>query len=88
MKIGTNFDVVEGNIGTLKNAGNTLAKLKDGLQHPSGNINTPTPKVIREKYTQITNLFQEYGALVVNDAKRIEQVPHNMKSFDENAGRR
>ena len=88
MKIGAQFDVVQGNIGALKNTGNTLFDLKDGLQHPSGNINTPTPKVIREKYTRLTNLMQSYGALVNNDAKRINQVVNNMRSFDESAGRR
>lgn len=88
MKIGAEFNVVQGNIFLLNNAGNSLSELKDGLQHPAGSINTPTPKVIREKYARLTNLIQSYGALVNNDAARINQVVANMRSFDESVGRR
>ena len=65
-----------------------LAGKQDGLRQPNSSINTPTPKKIREKYTQINNLLHRYGALVKNDAKRIEKVAQNMRELDEKMGRR
>ena len=41
-----------------------------------------------KKYTQINNLLHRYGALVKNDAKRIEKVAQNMRELDEKMGRR
>ena len=63
-----------------------MAGKQDGLRQPNSSINTPTPKKIREKYTQINNLLHRYGALVKNDAKRIEKVAQNMRELDEKNG--
>ncbi|GAA2964123.1 MULTISPECIES: TIGR04197 family type VII secretion effector [Ligilactobacillus] len=87
-KISVNTGEVNRNVRQISTAGNALAGKQDGLRHPNSSINTPTPKKIREKYTQINNLLHKYGALVKNDAKRIEKVAQNMRELDEKMGRR
>ena len=68
-KISVNTGEVKRNVRQISTAGNALAGKQDGLRQPNSSINTPTPKKIREKYTQINNLLHRYGALVKNDAK-------------------
>lgn len=87
-KISVNTGEVTRNVSQISNAGNAITGKQDGLRQPDSSIDTPTPKKIREKYTQINNLLQRYGSLVRNDAKRIEKVAQNMRELDEQMGRR
>ena len=55
-KISVNTGEVKRNVRQISTAGNALAGKQDGLRQPNSSINTPTPKKIREKYTQIKSI--------------------------------
>ncbi|WP_297818465.1 TIGR04197 family type VII secretion effector [uncultured Lactobacillus sp.] len=87
-KIGVNKAVASANIKKITNSGQKLSTLQDGLRQPASTINTPTPKALRRKYTQLTELLTSFGGLVINDAERISAVTRHMEEYDSKMGRR